>query len=84
MWAERQGLELAADCHLARIMQAAHLLQVSFTLECLISVIEVSVLSRPFSTLSVCYTFLSTFIDLNIYLAQIYIIAQPNDVSQEF
>lgn len=27
-WAERQGLELAADCHLARVMQAAHLLQV--------------------------------------------------------
>jgi afadin len=27
-WAERQGLELAADCHLARIIQAAHLLQV--------------------------------------------------------
>ncbi|XP_014251029.1 afadin isoform X2 [Cimex lectularius] len=27
MWAERQGLELAADCHLARLMQAAHLLQ---------------------------------------------------------
>ena len=26
-WAERQGLELAADCHLARVMQAAHLLQ---------------------------------------------------------
>ncbi|RZF35618.1 hypothetical protein LSTR_LSTR005146 [Laodelphax striatellus] len=26
-WAERQGLELAADCHLARLMQAAHLLQ---------------------------------------------------------
>ncbi|XP_023710210.1 uncharacterized protein LOC111865986 isoform X4 [Cryptotermes secundus] len=26
-WAERQGLELAADCHLARIIQAAHLLQ---------------------------------------------------------
>lgn len=28
VWAERQGLELAADCHLARLMQAAHLLQV--------------------------------------------------------
>ena len=27
MWAEKQGLELAADCHLARITQAAHLLQ---------------------------------------------------------
>ncbi|CAN8002103.1 unnamed protein product [Ixodes hexagonus] len=26
-WAEKQGLELAADCHLARIIQAAHLLQ---------------------------------------------------------
>ncbi|XP_063220039.1 afadin isoform X2 [Bacillus rossius redtenbacheri] len=26
-WAERQGLELAADCHLAKIIQAAHLLQ---------------------------------------------------------
>ncbi|KAG8238214.1 hypothetical protein J437_LFUL018258, partial [Ladona fulva] len=26
-WAERQGLELAADCHLSRIAQAAHLLQ---------------------------------------------------------
>ncbi|XP_040583955.1 afadin [Lepeophtheirus salmonis] len=25
-WAEKQGLELAADCHLARIIQAAHLL----------------------------------------------------------
>ena len=28
MWAEKQGLELAADCHLARVTQAAHLLQV--------------------------------------------------------
>uniref|UniRef100_A0A8D8LU77 Afadin n=1 Tax=Cacopsylla melanoneura TaxID=428564 RepID=A0A8D8LU77_9HEMI len=27
IWAERQGLELAADCHLAKLMQAAHLLQ---------------------------------------------------------
>jgi len=27
VWAEKQGLELAADCHLARITQAAHLLQ---------------------------------------------------------
>ena len=27
IWAERQGLELAADCHLARIIQAAHLLE---------------------------------------------------------
>ena len=27
LWAEKQGLELAADCHLARITQAAHLLQ---------------------------------------------------------
>lgn len=27
MWAEKQGLELAADCHLSRILQAAHLLQ---------------------------------------------------------
>ena len=27
LWAEKQGLELAADCHLARIQQAAHLLQ---------------------------------------------------------
>ena len=27
-WAEKQGLELAADCHLSRIIQAAHLLQV--------------------------------------------------------
>merc|ERR1719357_800447 len=27
IWAEKQGLELAADCHLARITQAAHLLQ---------------------------------------------------------
>ncbi|XP_053396807.1 afadin-like isoform X3 [Mercenaria mercenaria] len=26
-WAEKQGLELAADCHLCRIIQAAHLLQ---------------------------------------------------------
>jgi afadin len=26
-WAEKQGLDLAADCHLARINQAAHLLQ---------------------------------------------------------
>ncbi|KAL3219549.1 hypothetical protein MRX96_030309 [Rhipicephalus microplus] len=25
-WAEQQGLELAADCHLARLIQAAHLL----------------------------------------------------------
>ena len=25
-WAEKQGLELAADCHLARVVQAAHLL----------------------------------------------------------
>ena len=29
MWAEKQGLELAADCHLARVSQAAHLLQVT-------------------------------------------------------
>merc|ERR1719411_1221824 len=29
LWAEKQGLELAADCHLARITQAAHLLQAS-------------------------------------------------------
>lgn len=29
IWAERQGLELAADCHLAKLMQAAHLLQVN-------------------------------------------------------
>lgn len=27
IWAEKQGLELAADCHLARIIQAAHLLE---------------------------------------------------------
>lgn len=27
-WAESQGLELAAECHLARIQQCAHLLQV--------------------------------------------------------
>ncbi|XP_064629486.1 afadin-like isoform X2 [Lineus longissimus] len=27
VWAEKQGLELAADCHLARIIQTAHLLQ---------------------------------------------------------
>ena len=27
VWAEKQGLELAADCHLARVTQAAHLLQ---------------------------------------------------------
>uniref|UniRef100_T1IU86 Afadin n=1 Tax=Strigamia maritima TaxID=126957 RepID=T1IU86_STRMM len=27
LWAEKQGLELAADCHLSRIAQAAHLLQ---------------------------------------------------------
>nr|XP_039267288.1 afadin-like isoform X1 [Styela clava] len=26
-WAEKQGLELAADCHLARVTQAMHLLQ---------------------------------------------------------
>uniref|UniRef100_A0A6M2DRG4 Putative actin filament-binding protein afadin n=1 Tax=Xenopsylla cheopis TaxID=163159 RepID=A0A6M2DRG4_XENCH len=26
-WAERQGLELAADCHLAKIVQCTHLLQ---------------------------------------------------------
>ncbi|KAH3729846.1 hypothetical protein DPMN_055824 [Dreissena polymorpha] len=26
-WAQKQGLELAADCHLCRIIQAAHLLQ---------------------------------------------------------
>lgn len=31
-WAERQGLELAADCHLARIIQASHLLQVQLLL----------------------------------------------------
>lgn len=29
-WAERQGLELAADCHLATIHQCAHLLQVIY------------------------------------------------------
>jgi len=28
-WAEKQGLELAADCHLSRIVQAAFLLQAS-------------------------------------------------------
>ena len=28
-WAEKQGLELAADCHLSRIIQAAFLLQAS-------------------------------------------------------
>lgn len=28
-WAERQGLELAADCHLAKINQCAQFLQVS-------------------------------------------------------
>ncbi|XP_041354927.1 afadin-like [Gigantopelta aegis] len=28
-WAEKQGLELAADCHLCRIIQAAHFLQAS-------------------------------------------------------
>ncbi|KAK2715850.1 afadin-like isoform X2 [Artemia franciscana] len=27
LWAERQGLELAAECHMARISHAAHLLQ---------------------------------------------------------
>lgn len=27
-WAERQGLELAADCHLAKINQCAQFLQV--------------------------------------------------------
>ncbi|KAK2145409.1 hypothetical protein LSH36_684g01025 [Paralvinella palmiformis] len=27
IWAEKHGLELAADCHLARIIQAAHLLE---------------------------------------------------------
>jgi afadin len=27
VWAEKQGLELAADCHLNRIVQTAHLLQ---------------------------------------------------------
>lgn len=26
-WAQKQGLELAADCHLCRVVQAAHLLQ---------------------------------------------------------
>ncbi|XP_043225985.1 afadin-like isoform X3 [Amphibalanus amphitrite] len=26
LWADRQGLELAADCHLGRVVQAAHLL----------------------------------------------------------
>ena len=26
-WANKQGLELAADCHLARILQTAHLLE---------------------------------------------------------
>lgn len=26
-WAESQGLELAAECHLAKIVQCAHLLQ---------------------------------------------------------
>jgi len=28
LWAERQGLELAADCHLAKINQCAQFLQV--------------------------------------------------------
>ncbi|XP_065342020.1 afadin isoform X2 [Cloeon dipterum] len=27
LWAEKQGLELAADCHLSRVLQAAYLLQ---------------------------------------------------------
>lgn len=31
-WAERQGLELAADCHLAKINQCAQFLQVCFGL----------------------------------------------------
>lgn len=26
-WAESQGLELAAECHLAKILQCSHLLQ---------------------------------------------------------
>lgn len=30
-WAERQGLEVAADCHMARVHQAAHILQASKT-----------------------------------------------------
>lgn len=29
VWAESQGLELAAECHLAKILQCAHLLQAS-------------------------------------------------------
>lgn len=29
LWAEKQGLELAAECHLSRIIQTAHLLQSS-------------------------------------------------------
>lgn len=33
MWAEKQGLELAADCHLAKINQCAQFLQVSFNME---------------------------------------------------
>ncbi|XP_071137644.1 afadin-like isoform X5 [Mytilus edulis] len=31
-WAEKQGLELAADCHLCRIIQAAHLLEAPKTI----------------------------------------------------
>lgn len=30
LWAERQGLELAADCHLAKINQCAQFLQVYY------------------------------------------------------
>jgi site-specific recombinase XerC len=36
-WAEKQGLELAADCHLVRVVQAAHLLQVSVNCQTLCS-----------------------------------------------
>lgn len=32
VWALRQGLELAADCHLAKINQAAKFLQVNIIL----------------------------------------------------
>lgn len=33
-WAERQGLEISTDTHLAKIKQAAHLLQVCTMIKC--------------------------------------------------
>ena len=40
-WAEKQGLELAADCHLVRVVQAAHLLQVCLQVLCVLHRLQI-------------------------------------------